>query len=202
MLKSKGKTLPPARNAAAPLIAVAAAILSLASCGDSGQQDKKDEVPSLQQDSKKPAVSPDAADPDKDQPRIRLDSTPDEMRNIYNAYASCLKQHGGKVEEVTGPKAAGKHLLNAAEDELQPTAALKACKKKKPVPPPELDPNQNPNYADDFRASIKCINDHGIRIKALPDGSGWNYDASVSQDERGAPRTERILRECEIEAFK
>lgn len=70
-------------------------------------------------------------------------------------------------------------LLTGPEDEHQSAEAVKACENKNPLPAPETDPQQNPNYAVDFRACVACMNDRGLSVKALPDGSGWNYDSSV-----------------------
>ncbi|MGW3150948.1 hypothetical protein ACWDG1_41220 [Streptomyces sp. NPDC001177] len=202
MLRAKGKSLLALRRAAAPFAVVTAVALGLSGCGGSGGSGKKDDVASLQQDSKKPAASASSADRGQGGPRLRLDSTDDEVRALWNAYYSCLKDHGGKVEQITGPKAAGKYMLSGANDKEQPPAAVKACTTKRPIPVPETDPDQNPHYADDFRDWVKCLNDRGIPVKALPDASGWNYDKSMSEDEKGSPRTQRIERECEIQAFK
>lgn len=210
MLTIKGNRLLAARRAVAPFAVVTAVVLGLTGCGgsggsgDSGGSGKKDEVASLEEGAKKPSASASAssADADEGRPRLRVDSTEDEVRALYNAYYSCLKQHGGKVEQVTGSKSGGEYVLTGPEDEQQPAEAVKACENKNPLPAPETDPQQNPNYAEDFRAWVTCINDRGLPVKALPDGSGWNYDSSVSEEEKGSARAEKIIRDCEIEAFK
>lgn len=205
MLRSKEKSLLAARRAAVPFAVVTAVALGLTGCGgsgDSGVSGKKDEVASLEKGDKKPSAAASSADPDEGRPRLRVDSTEDEVRALYNAYYSCLKQHGGKVEQVTGSKSGGEYVLTGPEDEQQPAEAVKACENKNPLPAPETDPQQNPNYADDFRAWVTCINDRGLRVKALPDGSGWNWDSNVSEEEKGSPRAKKIISDCEIEAFK
>ncbi|MGW3151821.1 hypothetical protein ACWDG1_45940 [Streptomyces sp. NPDC001177] len=176
----------------APFAVVTAVALGLSGCGDSGGSGKKDDVASLQQDSKKPAAS--ASSADQGRPQLRLDSTDDEARALWNTYFSCVKDHGGKVWQKGGG------LMGSIAG--QPPEAIKACKKKQPLQPPEKDRDKNPHYADDFREEVECLNDRGIPVKALPDASGWNYDKSMPQDEKGTPRTQRIERECEIQAFK
>ncbi|MER8223518.1 hypothetical protein ABTZ58_23595 [Streptomyces sp. NPDC094143] len=192
------------RRAAALAGLTAALALGLAGCGDSDDSagsGQRDDVASLERDSS-PTASTSSADPGEGRPRIRLDSSDAEVLALNNAYARCLQDNGGKVDRLTGPKAAGRFVLTAAEEKDQPPAALKACEQKRPVPPPELDPQQNPHYADNFRAWVKCINEDGIPVEALPDGSGWNYGEGISEDEKAAPRTQEIIRACEIESFK
>ncbi|UYQ66318.1 hypothetical protein [Streptomyces peucetius] len=205
MLNIKGKSLPAERRAAVTFAVVTVVALGFTGCGgsgDSGGSGKKHEVASLEKGNKKPSAAASSADADGGRPRLRVDSTEDEVRALYNAYYSCLQQHGGKAEQVTGPKSGGEYVLGSPEDEQQPAEAVKACEKKNPLPPPETDPQQNPNYAENFRAWVACINDRGLRIKALPDGSGWNWDSSISEEEKGSARVEKIIRDCEIEAFK
>ncbi|MFF3248699.1 hypothetical protein ACFYWY_34325 [Streptomyces sp. NPDC002870] len=198
-----GRSSTPAvlRRSAAMCAAALTVATVLTACGGSSGSEggKEKEVASLEEGAKKGPGTAKTADPEEGRPRLRLDSTEAEWTQLYNAYYSCLKTNGGKVEEVTGPKSGGTFTLDA-DLEKQPPTALKACEKKEPVTPPERDPNKNPDYADVELAWVKCINDRGLKVNATSDG--WTYDRSVSEDEKSSPQNEKIVRDCEIEAFK
>ena len=47
----------------------------------------------------------------------------------------------------------------------------KACLKKLPVDPPELNPARKPKYGDGLRVMVKCMRSHGFG--AHVDGDVW-----------------------------
>ncbi|MGH1554179.1 hypothetical protein ACRAWF_26245 [Streptomyces sp. L7] len=77
--------------------------------------------------------------------------------------------------------------------------AYKACTSKWPLQPPELDPAKNPHYMDDYRAYIRCLNDGGLKVKALPDGGGWNYDGQPTMTDA---QQHKLDRDCQLKAYK
>ncbi|WP_113701950.1 hypothetical protein [Nonomuraea lactucae] len=147
--------------------------------------------------------SPGRAASGTDRPQIRLDTSEREKLDMYQPYLSCLKEHGVPVQKGGGGPAGNKpapdpsKLYYPSVDVSKYPAAVKACDGKMPQQPPELDPKKNPRYLDDFRAWIKCMDGRGVKVDALPDGSGFNWrEVTVSDAER-----DRIVDECEMEAF-
>ncbi len=87
------------------------------------------------------------------------------------------------------------------EDAAEYPAEFKACASKKPVDPPELDPAKNPNYLDDYRSWIKCMNDKGLAAEGVPDGGGWRYADRPGRVRPHSKEAGKIADGCEIEAF-
>jgi hypothetical protein len=130
-----------------------------------------------------------------------MDTSDEDGDAIWQAWYKCFKDHGGVVHPVPEEKVRKKGMITADAAE-QPAAVVKACAHKEPVTPWQLDRDRNPEYADDFRDWVKCIEGKGLPIDPLPNAEGWNYDDSVSQDERASARTQEIVDSCEMEAFK
>jgi hypothetical protein len=126
------------------------------------------------------SAQPTTADSDAGRPQIRLDSTQEEVNRMYDAWSACLEengaQHGGKTREDA--------------------PAVKACTSKEPLDPPELDPAKNPDYSDDVRLMIKCMNGHGI--KSVATDGGWGLEDGASMN---APNFNEILTDCQVRAF-
>jgi hypothetical protein len=111
---------------------------------------------------------------DSKRPRLRLDSTAREEAQLAHTYALCLKDFGvPMVSRETGPIGAEDIPYMGPRANTAPPKAAAACKSKLPIRPPELDEATNPNYADDFREQIKCMNRKGANIKALPENEGY-----------------------------
>jgi hypothetical protein len=186
------------------LIALSTALLGVTACspGDGGGQEEVAALPTPQGEKSAAAPSANTVEaPEADRPHIRLDTTDEEADAMYQAWHKCLKDNGGVVRTVPVEKSRKEGLLDADKSE-QPAASLRACATKEPVTPPELDPQRNPDYLDDFRAWVNCVKDKGLAVTALPGAEGWNFDDSVSQDERASARTREIIDFCEVEAFK
>ncbi|MEU5343924.1 MULTISPECIES: hypothetical protein [unclassified Streptomyces] len=161
------------------------ALVLLTACGDGGGGDAdkggRDGVASIDS----PAAgggSPrsKSADPDAGRPQLRLDSTREEEMRLYDAWAACMKENGAEKKE------------NNAINE----AALKACRSKQPLDPPELDPAKNPEYRDDTRTMVRCMNKHGIKSVLTEDG--WGLDDG---DSLNHPDYQEISDACEMKAF-
>jgi hypothetical protein len=135
---------------------------------------------------------------DSRRPRVRLDSTAEEVTILYNTWAVCLKNNGTAVYSKTGQVGAEDLAAMFPKGEIKP-AARKACESKLPVQPPELDKKTNPNYLDEFRDQITCMNAKGANVKALPDGEGWTYARSTGN--LSPQKLDRVERDCIVEAF-
>ena len=149
----------------------------------------------------------------QDAPQLRLDTTEKEKLAMYQPYLSCLKSNGVPVEKAgvnpDDPLAEKKarngqyagdpsQLWYPGVNESDYPKAMKACGGKQPRQPQELDPKTNPHFMDDFRKQIQCLNDRGLKVDGLPDGSGWNYrgESNLSSAEML-----RLEQECKMEAF-
>jgi len=170
-----------------------AAVLLLAACGSTPQSAPK--VPSL-------ASAPPSAPATKGgettagRPQIRLDSTEDETVALWDTYADCLVKHG--VKELTGDgmaPAIGTH--RPLDQSGEPKAAYVACAGKKPLGPPELDENLNPNYAAQWNDNVQCLRKKGVKVHVTEPGS-WTYDASDTVVPDNLPELEK---QCLLETF-
>ncbi|MEW2401192.1 hypothetical protein [Streptomyces sp. NPDC046862] len=173
-------------NRAAVFASVGAAgLLVLTACGGVGGSDdagkgSEGEVASITTPAAKGGSASASADPDAGRPQIRLDSTNEEVNRMYDAWIACLKEHG--VEE--------KYKVTPNDPRV------KACDGKRPLDPPELDPAKNPDYADDTRAMVKCMNEHGIK-SVVVDGQ-WGLE---NGDSINAPHYNEFVIDCQVKAF-
>ncbi|WP_461058502.1 hypothetical protein [Streptomyces pseudoechinosporeus] len=120
------------------------------------------------------------SDPDAGRPQIRLDSTQEEINRMYEAWAACLDENGASKKDEPSPDSPG----------------VKACKGKEPLDPPEMDPAKNPDYSDDVRTMVKCMNEHGI--KSVVTAEGWGLEDGASMNVPDYPKT---LVDCQVKAF-
>ncbi|NEB04274.1 hypothetical protein [Streptomyces sp. SID13726] len=166
----------------------AACLLFLTACGGVGGNDDADksgdggEVASLNSPSAGggSADASASADPDAGRPQIRLDSTQDDVNRMWDGWTACLKDHGVDKTYKQNPNAPG----------------VKACDGKLPLDPPELDPAKNPDFNDDTRAMVRCMNEHGI--KSVVTDRGWGLEDGASLN---APDYDRIMVGCQVKAF-
>lgn len=186
------------------LVALSAVVLSASACSQGGESgDRKvASLPATQQgESAEESADDKTTAPEAERPHIRLDTSDEESEAIYQSWYKCFKDNGGVVRAVPVEKVRREGMIEGDKEE-QPPATLRACATKEPVTPPELDRERNPEYLDDYRDWVKCINDKGLRVHALPNAEGWNYDDSVSQDERSSVRNQEIVDSCQLQAFK
>ncbi|MEU1510772.1 hypothetical protein ABZ490_01210 [Streptomyces sp. NPDC005811] len=165
----------------------AAGLVVLTACGgggvggsdDAGQGGRGD-VASITTPAAGGGAASASADPDAGRPQIRLDSTNEEVNRLYDAWLACLKEHGAAEKYKRKPN----------------DPSVLACKGKEPLDPPELDPARNPDFSDDTRAMVKCMNEHGIKsvvadgLWALEDGNSLN-----------APHYDDIELDCQVKAY-
>ncbi|MFF5500049.1 hypothetical protein [Streptomyces aquilus] len=181
-----------------PVLGVAALLsgaLLLTGCGESTDDNPEPrKVASLESGTPtgKPSASV-APDAESGRPQLRLDSSDAERDHYWHLYATCLKDHGHKMLPQRGPD-------SVDDTDQSPTAraATKACAGKLPLQPPELDRETNPHYDDDYRAYVKCLNREGLKVRALPDNSGWTYDGQTTLS---SARQTEVDKSCTMEAF-
>jgi hypothetical protein len=166
-----------------------AALLLLGACATT--EKSAPEVPSLA------GTTPSASAPAAGRPQIRLDSTEDETLALWDTYADCLVKHG--VKELKGEGMApaigtGRRVLDRSGE---PKAAYVTCEPKKPLGPPELDENLNPNYAAQWNDNVQCLRKKGLMVHVTEPGS-WTYDSSDTAVPDNAAELEK---ECLLEAF-
>ncbi|WP_069172997.1 hypothetical protein [Streptomyces griseus] len=168
---------------AAVLTSACAATLVLAACGGGADEAKDDgRVASIS----RPSADGGGAAPrsgdgsDAGRPQIRLDTTSEEMGRMYDAWIACMKKNG---------------MRNKGEDKPDSPWVVK-CQGKEPLQPAELDPARNPDFMDDSRAMVQCMNKHGFESVLVDEGWGLKDGASMNK-----PGYETFKTDCQTEAF-
>lgn len=131
------------------------------------------------------------ADGDSGRPQLRLDTSKEEKTRLGNAWSACMHKNGVDYQSVV------KDGIRVADD-TDPDfgEASRKCLSKSPLPPPELSPDTNPDYMDDYREQIACLHQHGLMVEPLPDGGGYNYPPGPLP-----PNSRELQESCELEAF-
>lgn len=185
---------PRRRSAALAGLGTAAALSLLAACGGDGHTESKDKgVASITRPSVSRSPTPDASS-ESGRPQLRLDTSPAEQERLTGIYLNCLRDHG-----VPGGYKPGSRQWYPGGSPGRNSAARKACLPELPLQPPELNPATNPHYLDDFREYIRCLNAGGLKVKGLPDGSGWNYDGPLTLSESEQADLDR---RCTLKAYR
>ncbi|MEV5531311.1 hypothetical protein [Streptomyces prunicolor] len=182
------------RAAALTGLGTAAALSLLVACGDGDTAAKDKGVASLKSPSASAGSASASATSESGRPQLRLDTTDAERGRLYGIWTDCLHDHGVPAGHKPGSTA-----WSLAGDIRKYPAATRACLSKRPIEPPELDPAKNPHYMDDFRKEIKCLNDGGLKVKGLADGSGWNYDGVSGLTQA---QEDTLRHKCELEAYR
>jgi hypothetical protein len=188
-----------ARLLRSPLGAVCASIATLTlitGCGGSESDGgKKSDVASIDGRGKTGSAEKTATAPAAEGVQIRLDSSEEEKRLIQNGWTTCLKKNGVPTysKKGNGLDPTGGEWVFPDFKSPAMRGADEACKAKKPIQPPELDKNKNPDYEDDFRKQIQCMDKRGVKVNVRPDG--YSYVGTPPPDYI------KIEHECELEAF-
>ncbi|MBK3563354.1 hypothetical protein [Streptomyces sp. MBT62] len=188
------------RSAALAGMAATAALTLLSACGGGsggdGEAAAKDTgVASIETPKAGGATVSASAAAESGRPQLRLDTSEAEQTRLTGIYFDCLRDHGAPG----GYKPGSKQWYPGGGSDKITSAARKACLPKLPLQPPELDPAKNPHYMDDFRAYIRCLNDGGLKVKGLSDGSGWNYDGQSSLTQA---QEAKLDHDCQLKAYK
>jgi hypothetical protein len=135
--------------------------------------------------------------------QLSLGATKEEINRAYDAYYACWTQHG--VPSDPTPNGGGP-LLSYKKNPKKYQPAVDACADKEPLDAPELDPHQNPNFADDLRTELQCDRSHGlsmeIRQSGTDDASIWVApETKANLDKANSDSGVEIQRQCEISAF-
>ena len=197
-------------------------ILALVLTGCSGPKAVEAQVATLPSTSSaSPAPATDAAEGDSEsqapvpaksagsaRPQMRLDDTDEQRDNLISAWNACLVDHGARYATArdggvaAGPSGAGSDTRTVADP--IPAKARAACRDKVPLMPPELEPELNPHYRDDWRANVKCLREHGYKVhltqdtSAGPNGLTWTYDEDAGTLPDNAAQIEN---DCQLTAF-
>ena len=142
------------------------------------------------------SAKPSASSSDTGRPQLRMDTSPAEALRLDAAFYACLHDHG--VPSGHKPGSGNMWFPGGGSDKYP--AQYKACQSKQPLQPPEEDPAKNPNYADDFRADIKCLNDGGLGVHALSTLGDWTFNSSTPT--MSEAQMYKLQRKCELQSYK
>ena len=183
----------------------AASLALLVACGGSGggQSDGKggtsDHVASIGTPSTGSgggsSAKPSASSSDAGRPQLRLDTSDAEVLRLTEVYFDCLHDHGLPSGHKPGDGDAW--FPNGGGPTKYP-AIYRACQSKQPLQPPEEDPAKNPHYADDFRAFVACMNDHGLKIRPLSHLGDYDF---VGTPRFSQAQEDGITRTCTLKAY-
>jgi hypothetical protein len=182
------------------LIGAAALLLSLGACGGSSTGSGP-QVAAIPGATTTASAGTTATHSDVDR-QLPLGATQEEIDRAYNAYYACWTKHG--VPSAPGPN--GGPLLSWKKNQKKYQPAVDACADKEPLEAPELDPHQNPNFADDLRQELKCERSHGLPVAiqdAGTDDAGiWVVPPTKANFNKvNSPAGVEAHRQCEISAF-
>jgi hypothetical protein len=181
-------------------ILAAALLLGLAACdAPKGQEPQVASIPGASASPQTTAAESHDADR-----QLPLGATKEEINRAYDAYYACWTQHG--VPSASAPAGDGGPLLAWKLNQKKYQPAVDACADKEPLDAPELDPHQNPNFADDLRKELQCDKAHGlsmeIRQGGTDDASIWVApETKANLAKANSDAGMEIQRQCEISAF-
>ncbi|HEX4222110.1 MAG TPA: hypothetical protein VHZ97_07105 [Pseudonocardiaceae bacterium] len=175
-----------------------ASLVTLAACSGGGDS-AAPQVASLPSSGSSSAGQAPTTTVTAGRPQERLDDSPQQHEALIHAWDVCLLANGATSEGATGELGDRTPIK-----EPIPKQAYTACLSKEPLGPPELDPNLNPNYRQDWLADISCLRSHGIMVhltqdtSAGPNGLAWTFDDNSPP----LPANEGQLENtCELSAF-
>ena len=189
------------RNAKLKTTGIAALLLSLAACGSHPEGPQVAAIPGA---SPSASAAPAGSGNDVDR-QLPLGATKEEINRAYDAYYACWTQHG--VPSTKAPDGTdGGPLLSYKMNTKKYQPAVDACADKEPLDAPELDPHQNPNFADDLRKELQCDRSHGLSVEirqAGTDDAGiWVApETKANLAKANSDAGMEIQRQCEISAF-
>jgi len=185
------------RKANLNLIGLAMLLTTLAACG--GQPDEAEpQVAAIP--GAAPSTSAGATGAGSENLRqLPLGATKEEIDRAYDAWYACWTQHG-----VPSAPDGGGPLLSYKKDSKKYQAAVDACADQEPLNPPEMDPQQNPGYAEDLREEKACLESHGIKMEIRgsgDDASLWAVNTKANLAKANSDEGMDFYRQCELAAF-
>jgi hypothetical protein len=146
------------------LAVASASMLVLAACGGNSGTSEKPAVASVPRSPGNTPGSTPAVDPEDARPLVREDTSDEEFVRLYNAWSSCLRDHG--MPAMTDGKGQIKQLDDGSS---KYAPARKACVAKQPEYAKDRLARQHPaEYLDLFREAISCAKSKGWTA-AAPD---------------------------------
>lgn len=146
--------------------------------------------------------SPAGSDPGKqestdttDRPVFRVDDTEERRTTIWNAYLTCLLDHGA---EPPPPDSMYVALGDVAVDLPGPPKARAACQHLEPLQPPALEAATNPDFHDQSVAYVGCLADGGLFVTLLnSENLDWTYTEGKTVPDDSA----QLEQDCLVEVF-
>ena len=191
-------------------LSTAVLALVLGGCSGADQRSTEPQVAALPSTAAPTTVgATKASTSGRSRPQIRLDDTEDRRAELIRAWDTCLVKHGAHYmsandRPVAGPADSNGRPYRQVAEPI-PAPARAACRDTLPLGPPELEPDQNPNYRDDWLANIKCLRSHGYQIhlttdsSAGPGGLTWTYDDDSTFEL--PDNAEELEKKCMLTAF-
>ena len=133
--------------------------------------------------------------------QLPLGATQEQIDRAYAAYYACWTAHGVPSTKTGGHD--GGPLLTWKLNPTKYQPAVDACADREPLNPPELDPQQNPDYWDQLRDEQKCVQAKGLPLQAVPGQQGlWVRPATDANYRKvRSDASMQIQRDCEIQAY-
>ncbi|MEU7797842.1 hypothetical protein AB0B10_01060 [Micromonospora arborensis] len=190
------------RKANVKMTGLAVLLVSLAACGGDPEASEP-QVAAIPGASMSASAGPAGSNSGADR-QLALGASKQEIDRLYDAYYACWVQHGVPSAPASGGN--GGPLLSYKMDEKKYQPAVDACADKEPLSAPELDPHQNPNFADDLREKLQCVRDHGLSMEIRQGGTDnaniWVApETKANLEKANSDAGMEIQRQCEISAF-
>jgi len=174
-----------------------AAVLLAGGCGGSKTSGPQvASIPGTSAEAAKPSPSDSVADR-----QLPLGATQEQIDRAYIAYYACWTAHGVPSTKSGGEN--GGPLLTYKLNMKKYQPAVDACADREPLNPPELDPQQNPDYWDQLRDEQRCVQAKGLPLQAVPGQQGlWVRPATDANYRKvRSDASMQIQRDCEIQAY-
>jgi hypothetical protein len=174
-----------------------AAVLLTGGCG--GSKTSGPQVASIPGTSAA-TVQPSASDSVADR-QLPLGAAQDQIDRAYAAYYACWTAHGVPSTKSGGED--GGPLLTYKLNQKKYQPAVDACADREPLNPPELDPQQNPDYWDQLRDEQRCVQAKGLPLQVVPGLQGlWVRPATDANYRKvRSDASMQVQRDCEIQAY-
>ncbi|MET0496109.1 MAG: hypothetical protein ABW000_23530 [Actinoplanes sp.] len=141
----------------------------------------------------KPSAAASAKAVAAERPLIRLDASEEERTRLRNAFTNCLVDNGmPKRFSMKAGVDADPEVLGVSAEVM--SDIKKNCASKEPEEAMARAKRLDPAYADHLDATIKCLNDHGVKA-VVQDGGPALVDGLPGESKA------HWLDDCEQEAF-